>query len=663
MKAKFIGAIERVTGSCTLLEHSEAGLRFLVDCGMAQGDPRALASNLAPWPFLASRIDFVLLTHAHLDHCGLLPRLVREGFTGQIYCTRFTAELARLNLISASTMSGAPFTRMDVELLQFTHVDELNGFGWGKPFAITKGLFASFQPTAHIGGACSVTIRWRNGEDSWKEMAFSGDLGPNNDEVANQSLLAGRAYLSGAPQYLLVESTYGGRVREPQFADANNRLKEWKRIIRSAVETVKATIVVPCFSIHRCQELLFDIHVVLERNLREEIVSVRPWLTEDAHIENALQLGLRGNKIDRPINAMHEWPKNRRDHFNEIFLRCEEIDDSGKLHTVYRPIADDNVTLEQARSLVREMRVFTPKVRIQVILDSPLGQRVTSVFRRELKRCMPGSPGVPMYRNCALKELLGLDSQVQVDALTDRLFLGERESESKFASYILRFCKPEETEDVMKDGDVNIVLSSSGMCDVGPVVPHLIRELPISTSTIVLTGYADPETVGGRLRAVSRSSGNAVSEQLNFGDATFETSNIRAKVEDLGGYYSGHADSDGLVDFVFRRISRHTIPQSACRVFINHGDERMRQALAQSIEQRIGFRADTDCSIAGIEVPTRASAWFDLDLDKWISDEPISEMDELRSMLLRLFLEQRRTNDLLAETLKLQRPPRPGQRG
>ena len=75
MKIKFLGAIERVTGSCSLLEEPSSDLRFLVDCGMVQGDTSALALNSAPWPFVASRVDFVLLTHAHLDHCGLLPRL------------------------------------------------------------------------------------------------------------------------------------------------------------------------------------------------------------------------------------------------------------------------------------------------------------------------------------------------------------------------------------------------------------------------------------------------------------------------------------------------------------------------------------------------------------------------------------------------------------
>lgn len=658
MKIKFIGAIERVTGSCALLEHSEAGLRFLVDCGMVQGDRGAAVINEAPWPFVASRVDFVLLTHAHLDHCGLLPRLVREGFNGQIYCTRFTAELARLNLLSAAAMSGAPFTRMDVERLQFVHVDDLNNFEIGKPVPIAKGLFASFQPTAHIGGACSITIRWNAGKDFWREMAFSGDLGPNTEERADQPLLAGRKYLQSSPQYLLVESTYGGWIRESQFSDGHQRLDEWTRIIRSSLKTQGATIVVPCFSIHRCQELLLDLHAILEHRLRDEIVVVRPWIKDEHHLESLLKAGLPKKKIDRTINPMYGWPERQRAHFHKIFACSEEADSEGKNRAVYRPIFDDEATLAQAKDLLMRMLEFTPNFRIKVIMDSPLSQRVTAVYRRELKRRMPGSPDSPMYRNIALRQLFGLDSEDQVDALTDKIFLSEHQDKSQFASYSLQFCKPDESEDAMKENDLNIVLSSSGMCDVGPIVPHLVRELSRNVSTIVLTGYATPDSVGGKLRAASRMIDVAATESLNFGDSVVETSNIKAKIEDLGGYYSGHADSAGLINFVFRREYEGGKYRSACRVFINHGDDKKRQALSELIEQRSGENSEIDCSIVGVEMPTRASSWFDLDLDKWIPDEPLSEQDVIQATLIRLVMEQRRTNDLLSELLRLQRTPK-----
>ena len=294
-----------------------------------------------------------------------------------------------------------------------------------------------------------------------------------------------------------------------------------------------------------------------------------------------------------------------------------------------------------------------------MILDSPLAQKVTGVYRRELKRRKTGSPDSPMYRNPALRELFCLETEDQVDALTDSIFLSKPHDESEFSAYTLTFCRPDESEEVMKNADLNIVLSSSGMGDVGPIVPHLVRELPRCEATIVLTGYAGPETIGGKLRASSQSGSVANGEPLQFGDETIAVANIRAKTADLGSFYSGHADSDGLLDFVFRRTGNITPLRASCRVFINHGDDNKRQALIDLIKNRSENLVDGDCLIDGIEMPMRTSKWFDLDIGEWIPDEAATARDDTQSLLLRLVSEQQRTNDLLAELLRLQRLQKP----
>ena len=658
MRIKFIGAIERVTGSCSLLEEPSLQLRFLVDCGMNQGDPQSEMLNQKPWPFVAAKIDFVLLTHAHLDHCGLLPRLIREGFVGVIYCTRFTAELTRLNLMSAASMPGSTFTRSDVERLQFEHVDQMQGFAFGLPMQIAKGLMASFEPTAHIGGACSITICWRRPDGGRKQMTFSGDLGPNSEENAPQPLLAGRKYLSAIPEYLLTESTYGGREREPLYSQVEARIDAWGKIINASIEIPKSTIVVPCFSIHRCQELLLDLHAVIEHQLRDEIVTVRTWLEDEEHLQAKLKAGLTKSQVERPIGLTYGWSEQLLNEFKKIFELREEVNSDGKVRTNYRTINNDEKTITQALNLMREMRVFKAKRKIQVILDSPLAQKVTAIYRRELKRRLPDS-GIPMYRNGNLKHLFGLDSEEEIDILTDKLFLGEQSKESDFPSYKLRFCQPEETTEVMEDADLNIILSSSGMCDVGPIVSHLIRELPRSEATIVLTGYADPQTVGGTLRKLSATTGSKAVDPLRLGKVNFDVSTIAAKVEDLGGFYSGHADSIGLMDFVFRRDGNLSLSGSSCRVFINHGDDKKRNALVQAIQRRASLKDPRDCIINAVEQPTHLSGWFDFDIDEWVVDDPSSAQEDMNSMLLKLLLEQRRTNDLLAEMLRMQRISRP----
>lgn len=663
MKIKFIGAIGRVTGSCSLLENPEKDLRFLVDCGMAQGEISADALNSNPWPFLPSRLDFVLLTHAHLDHCGLLPRLVREGFTGQIYCTKFTGQLARLNLLSAAAMPGATFKRQDVERMQFEYVDLAEDFAFDKPISIAKGLSAAFRSSAHIGGACSITVRWQDSSDETKSMVFSGDLGPNTINHADQPLLAGRSALPGSPQYVLVESTYGGRVREESHRHGGRRLDEWRRIIRAAMNSPKSSIVVPCFSIHRCQEVLIDLHATLDRDMRDELVSIGPWFSDEQECLQALKSGIRANRIDgdRFFNAIRGWTDGQRSDFFSIFSLDAAISGQSKTKALYRPTASDAATTARAVQLLREMRAVTRKLRIQVIVDSPLAQKATAVYQKELKRRLNDGKDSLMYRNPALIGLLGVNSESEVDTLMDRIFLGDSLGESEFASYNLIFCKPEESEEFMRAGDLNIVLSSSGMCDVGPIVPHLAREIPKSGSSIVLTGYADPTTLGGKLREISRSEPGTSHDSLSVGDITIESAEVRAKIEDLGAFYSGHADSVGLLDFIFQREIHPDAPKPKCRVFLNHGDDRKRRALADLISARGAEALVGDAIIDGVEIPGRNSTWFDLDRCEWMQHEPVSQHDETQTMLLRLFLEQRRTNDLLAEMLKLQRLQRPVQ--
>lgn len=657
MKIKFIGAIGRVTGSCSLLEHPAENLSFLIDCGMAQGEPSADAFNNNPWPFFPSRLDFVLLTHAHLDHCGLLPRLVREGFTGQIYCTKFTGELARLNLLSAAAMPGSIFTRVDVERLQFEYVDVSDVFEFDKAIPISKGLSAAFRTTSHIGGACSITIKWNDSNKESKEMVFSGDLGPNTESHGHQPLLVGRTPLPRSPQYVLVESTYGGRVREEVYGDANRRLEEWKRIISRAMESPTSSIVVPSFSIHRCQELLIDIHAALDLHLQDEIVIIGPLFGSDDHCWQALKSGINVTKIERSgaLNPMAHWTESRRSDFFKYFEKKKISDPSGKVRSVYLPIASADAPSVEAIQLLREMRACRKKKQILVIVDSTLAQSATAIYRKELKRRLNDGSDTLMYRNPGLAKLLGVDSEADVDALLDQILLGNTPDQTAFATYNLKFCKPEDTEAAMKGSELTIILSSSGMCDVGPIVGHLARELPIDSSTIVLTGYADPSTLGGKLREVSRSQPGQATGSLKVGKEVIEAADVRAKIEDLGGFYSGHADSVGLLDFLFKRAIAHEVPQPKCRVFINHGDDKKRLALSDLITSRASKRVVGDCAVEGVEIPGRNSGWFDLDRGEWLEHEPVSQHDETQSMLLRLLVEQRRTNDLLSEMLKMQR--------
>ncbi len=654
MKVKFLGAIERVTGSCTLLEYPRTGVRFLVDCGMTQGEANATAINAAAWPFSASKLGFVLLTHAHLDHCGLLPRLIREGFNGPVICTRFTAELAKLNLQSAAAIPGTAFTRSDVDRIQFSYVDADPEFELGKAMPVSEQLYASFRRTAHIGGSCSITVKWMDPEEQWTEMVFSGDLGPNTQTCAPQPLLAYRQNPEGSPKYLLLESTYGDKIRSEQYSRVGDRLAELARIIRSALERKSSTVVIPCFSIHRCQEVLVDLHAVLDGTMKEEIVAVRPLYSNSAHLENALKRGVLANRVLSPIGVLSDWSEQQRQHFHEVFKQGTVLIGQGKADGVFIPVAEDAETLDTARGMLRDMRVHTAGQKIQVLMDSPMAQKVTRVYRRELKRRSLSDDNCPLYRNSNLIEMFKVQTEAQIDQMLDKLFLDDEEGESIFHAYKLKFCKPDQSQELMASQGLNIVISSSGMCEVGPIVPHLQRQLPSADTTVILTGYADPSLVGGKLKALAQvKETERPAGHLVLGEKQMPFADIHAHIEDLSPFYSGHADKDGLLDFVFSVPSGASEASGQTHVFLNHGDDAKRQKLAAALRRRSDEGLPSDRRISIVDLPTKEVRWFDLDQEKWLPADAFKEHDDLHELQLKLLMEQRRTNDLLAELIRL----------
>lgn len=252
------GAARTVTGSCYELEIG--GARLLVDCGLFQGSRSLETLNRAPFAFDARRIDGVLLTHAHLDHCGLIPKLVANGFGGPIWCTPATADLLPVMLADAAKIQEGDAQRRNrrpdradeapIEPL-YTIEDAAQAAALARPVALgkdfepTPGVTARLWNAGHILGSASVEI-----EGGGVRMLFSGDLGP-----ANKSFEPDPAGPS-AIDHLFCESTYGDRAREPLTQE------ERRSRLASEVRTALArggNLVVPVFALERTQELLLDL--------------------------------------------------------------------------------------------------------------------------------------------------------------------------------------------------------------------------------------------------------------------------------------------------------------------------------------------------------------------------------------------------------------------
>jgi len=248
----FLGAAGTVTGSKHLLE--AAGHRVLIDCGLFQGMKELRERNWAPFPLPATSVDAIGLTHAHLDHCGYLPRLVAAGFRGRVFCTPGTKDLCSLVLPDAAHIQEEDardanehhYTRHTPALPLYTSEDAaraltlLQPIGYDRPVPVVPGIEVDFINAGHLLGSAYARVRTEG-----KTILFGGDLGRYNRPVLPDPTPVDEA------DVLLVESTYGDRVHP---ADDNGAALQ--RIITEAVDR-GGKLVIPAFAIGRVEEVLY----------------------------------------------------------------------------------------------------------------------------------------------------------------------------------------------------------------------------------------------------------------------------------------------------------------------------------------------------------------------------------------------------------------------
>ncbi len=262
MKISFHGADQGVTGSCHLVEC--AGKRILIDCGMYQGGRELVAENSEPFGFEPLSIDYLLLTHAHLDHCGRIPLLVKRGFKGEIITTAATVELARLVMLDsaglqeeearyqlrrASRRSGNH--HKDIEAL-YTTLDALNSldyFGrkvdYDKAIQLAAGIRVTFIDAGHILGSASIFLDLEE-DDHKHRLLFSGDLG-----YSDRAILRNPAKPPEVDT-VVMETTYGDRLHK-QLQPSIDELYE---IINKTMDR-GGNIIIPTFALERAQEILY----------------------------------------------------------------------------------------------------------------------------------------------------------------------------------------------------------------------------------------------------------------------------------------------------------------------------------------------------------------------------------------------------------------------
>ena len=266
MKVQFLGAAKTVTGSCYMIE--ACGKRFCVDCGMHQGNKAIEQRNRDIKPYLPGNIDFILITHAHIDHTGLLPLLVRNGFRGRIYATDPTVELCGIMLRDSAHIqefeaewknrkgkrSGAEpvepmYTIQDAEAA----VRLFRGVEYGKKTELAPGLEIEFVDVGHLLGSSSIEI-WVTENGTTTKLVFSGDIGNQN-----QPLIKDPTYLADA-DYVVMESTYGDRLHGPR----PDYVGELTKILQRTFDR-GGNVVIPSFAVGRTQEILYCLYLLRQQ--------------------------------------------------------------------------------------------------------------------------------------------------------------------------------------------------------------------------------------------------------------------------------------------------------------------------------------------------------------------------------------------------------------
>lgn len=262
MKVSFYGAAGMVTGSCYLLETETA--RIILDCGLFQGQSIAEQNNFEPFPFEPETIDAVLVTHAHLDHTGRIPKLVKEGFQGKVIATAPTIRLMDLLLEDSVHILASTAAEHDQDPLYDTdHVTKTRTLYSEAEYHASiqvKGVTVEFFDAGHILGSSIIRITNEAGE----RIVFSGDLGNPPVPMLNRTEAIHEA------EYVIMESTYGGRVHE----DKHDRTLLLQSAIYETV-TMGGVLMVPAFAMERTQELLYELNEMVNN---KDIPSVPVFL-------------------------------------------------------------------------------------------------------------------------------------------------------------------------------------------------------------------------------------------------------------------------------------------------------------------------------------------------------------------------------------------------
>lgn len=554
LRAKFLGAVGTVTGSCTLLHYGLTDSYYMVDCGMYQGFPGAEERNRREFPFDPKRLAAVLLTHAHVDHIGLLPRLVHAGFRGKIICTRATARFTMAALSDTGAGSGQLWPPDAVSRLEgmFQCPDDDSKFVFGHSYPLDQDLFFSFLRSAHVAGSVGIELRVNINTSESRTFTFSGDVGPASEESGHGGLQKHRQYPNPRSSVVVCESTYGGKVRRTGAGTFVERSAALARTLNEAFARGPDPVVFfPTFALQRAQDLVVEIDHVLRHH--------------DVAIPGRRALSI---------------------------------------------VVDSAMAAEHA-----------------TIMWNELGRRDAKARRRWV------NPETPL--------LSGM-TESEIDRRLSALLCPsgwDAPQQSGNGAWTVHYGRPGPTT------GPRIILAGPGMCNARKSLQYLGEFAPNPQATIVFSGYLPQSSPGFAVRQLGTGAeGYVPPAVIQLGDVRLRPEQIRAATVNLGEYYSGHADEDGLVDFLLRQDTRY--PSPPMTVVLNHGDRRGRESLRDRLLQEAANPSTPGPHrpLKAVILPETHQGWFDLIAGEWEECDPAGALDNERVAGL-----ERQLTDLAAD--------------
>lgn len=593
MEIEFLGAVGSVTGSCTMLTYTRANdsenYKFLIDVGSYQGESFSLEAYKRIME-LVPTVKKIFITHAHIDHIGLLPDIIEAGFTGKICCTKATASLMIPLLYDAMKVSykyinsesiQAVINKIKSKLYIF---DQTEDFVWGQRFfSVTQGVQVGMLRAGHVLGAVSYYFRYcinpELAEDDlnrWKIIHFSGDVSSSDYEHECSSILKASSipFYSQQSSFIVMESTYGSRERNKECIIQKRQDKLFE-IIEETYSNDGA-VLIPTFAFNRAQEILIDLECI-SRNHPVENTQQAP---DKETLEKDAKLTIK--------DFLQKYQKLTEKDIKNLLDENTNYKNNLKINHLPKKVKEEIFCYIQKLYTPSPEETLIPKP-LNVSFSSNLISYINRVFMENLFDSFMTKDGIikTKYLNTNLFTRLGLDCVTDSD--TPDEFKRKMNCLRSLLSKILTSKIENKNNKAFKKQNKSVILASSGMCDEGKVMEILPHFLTSPNCVIILTGYQGMNTNGLLLKQlVEGKFGDDQQYMYNkhFNGLDLRLSDVKCKIIDMSEYYSGHADCEQLCNYVhgYKGVEKHENTFTT-KVFLNHGTQESRETLKEKIEE------------------------------------------------------------------------------